>query len=144
MTSNDKTIVAVGTTSLRSLESLYWMGLKAALNPEWHLEQLEIKQWEVYELEERAIPLEASLNALLSWMDARKLEKLVCQTQILIAPPYKLKVAKGLLTNFHQPQSTLLLLVSAIVGNKWKTIYNYALDHEFRFLSYGDSSLLLK
>ena len=140
----DKTIVAVGTTSLRSLESLYWMGLKVYLNPESHLEEIEIKQWEVYELEQSSIPLEASLGALLSWMEARSLEKLICQTQILIAPPYQLKVAKGLVTNFHQPQSTLLLLVSAIVGDKWKSIYQYALDHEFRFLSYGDSSLLLK
>lgn len=144
MTCGEKKIIAVGTTSLRTIETLYWMGLKAKLNPECTLQELEIKQWEVYTLNDRKISPEKSLESLLSWMDFHKSERLICQTQILIAPPYTLKIAQGLVTNFHQPQSTLLLLISAIVGDKWREIYQHALDHGFRFLSYGDSSLLLK
>ena len=139
-----KNIIAVGTTSLRTIESLYWMGLKAFLNRDATLQELEIKQWEVYDLEEKKISLKESLETLLEWMEKNKLKRVVCHTQILIAPPYELKIVKGIITNFHQPQSTLLLLISAIVGSKWKEIYKYALDHDFRFLSYGDSSLLLK
>jgi S-adenosylmethionine:tRNA ribosyltransferase-isomerase len=139
-----KKIIAVGTTSLRTLESLYWMGVKAFYKNDISLAELEMKQWEVYELKEKEISLERSLEALLVWMKKQNLEKLVCHTQILIAPPYELKVANGIITNFHQPQSTLLLLISAIVGSAWRDIYKYALEHDFRFLSYGDSSLLLK
>ena len=139
-----KKIVAVGTTSLRTLESLYWMGVKAMLNKDATLKELEIKQWEVYELAANDVEVTESLKALLVWMEKRGLKNLVCHTQILIAPPYKLKVASGIITNFHQPQSTLLLLISSIVGESWREIYTYALEHNFRFLSYGDSSLLLK
>ena len=137
-------IIAVGTTSLRTLESLYWMGVKAFLNKEATVQELEIKQWEAYELPNQGLSIKQSLEALLTWMNTQKLSKLVCHTQILIAPPYQLRVAQGIITNFHQPNSTLLLLIAAIVGNQWKEIYQYALDHNFRFLSYGDSSLLLK
>lgn len=141
---SEKKIVAVGTTSSRTLESLYWMGLKAFFNPEISLQDLEIKQWEVYDLEEKSITAVKSLQALLTWMNNHNLKQLICHTQILIAPPYKLKMVEGIITNFHQPQSTLLLLISAFVGKEWRSIYEYALEHDFRFLSYGDSSLLLK
>jgi len=141
---NDGKIIAVGTTSLRTLESLYWMGLKAYTNQQATLQELEVKQWDPYELDNKGLSLEDSLLALVKWMNAHALGRIICHTQILIAPPYELKVAKGIITNFHQPQSTLLLLISAIVGNDWRTIYDYALSNDFRFLSYGDSSLLLK
>lgn len=136
-------IIPVGTTSFRTVETLYWMGLKAFLNPNSTIQQLEVKQWDAYQLTENEISVEQSLESLLSWMKINNLKKLVCKTQILIAPPYQLKIAKGIITNFHQPKSTLLLLISAIVGNDWKAIYEYALKNNYRFLSYGDSSLLL-
>ncbi|MGG9960114.1 S-adenosylmethionine:tRNA ribosyltransferase-isomerase [Ferruginibacter sp. SUN106] len=138
----DNNIIAVGTTSLRTLESLYWLGVKAALDP--LLPQLNITQWEVYDelaLQE-TIPAAKALEALIAWLKKNKLTKLFTQTQILIAPGYQFKIAKAIITNFHQPQSTLLLLVSAAVGNNWRTIYDYALENDFRFLSYGDGSLL--
>lgn len=138
----NKTIVAVGTTSLRTLESLYWMGVKAMLQPE--IKQLNISQWEVYEasLANSNITAGESLSALLSWLKANSQERLFTQSQILIAPGYQFKIAKAIVTNFHQPQSTLLLLVAAAVGNKWKSVYEYAMENDFRFLSYGDGSLL--
>jgi S-adenosylmethionine:tRNA ribosyltransferase-isomerase len=140
----EKNSVCVGTTSLRALESIYWMGLKTYLNPEIPFDQLEISQWEVYSLNQHEVNPRLYLNALINWLHKNKLSRLCCRTQILIAPPYELKMAKGIITNFHQPQSTLLLLIAAVVGNDWKKIYAYALEHDFRFLSYGDSSLLLK
>ncbi|PBQ31449.1 S-adenosylmethionine tRNA ribosyltransferase [Sphingobacteriaceae bacterium] len=142
--SPEKKIIAVGTTSSRTLESLYWMGLKAFHNKNISLHELEITQWEVYDLEDQMVSVSESLEALLLWMDKHKLTQLVCHTQILIAAPYELKIIKGIITNFHQPQSTLLLLIGAIVGDDWRRVYDYALEHNFRFLSYGDSSLLLK
>ena len=137
-----KTIVAVGTTSLRTLESLYWMGVKAMLQPE--IKQLSISQWEVYEvpLANSNIAAADALTSLLNWMKTNKQERLFTQSQILIAPGYQFKIVKAIITNFHQPQSTLLLLVAAAIGNKWKTIYKYALENDFRFLSYGDGSLI--
>jgi S-adenosylmethionine:tRNA ribosyltransferase-isomerase len=138
----DKTIVAVGTTSLRTLESLYWMGVKANLQTE--IKNLTIGQWEVYEapLAGSNVSAKESLGALLNWMKANKRQRLFTQSQILIAPGYHFKIAKAIVTNFHQPQSTLLLLVAAAVGNNWKTIYKYAMENDFRFLSYGDGSLV--
>ncbi|MBS1611782.1 MAG: S-adenosylmethionine:tRNA ribosyltransferase-isomerase [Bacteroidetes bacterium] len=133
-------IVAVGTTSLRTIESLYWMGVKALLNPDVTIEDIEVKQWDAYELS--VADTKDALSALLHWMQDRELEHIICKTQIIIAPPYQLKVAKALATNFHQPNSTLLLLVAAVVGDKWKDIYAYAMGNNFRFLSYGDGSLL--
>lgn len=143
LNNSDFSIITVGTTSFRTIETLYWMGLKAYLNPQATIQQLEIKQWDAYQLAENEISVKQSLSALITWMKLNNLTKLVCKTQILIAPPYQLKIAKGIITNFHQPKSTLLLLISAIVGNDWKTIYEYALKNNYRFLSYGDSSLLL-
>ena len=127
-------IVAVGTTSMRTLESLYFMGCKKAAS---------VGQFEPYEKEYTQSPQEA-LQALLDWMDATGQEMLHAETQIMIKPGYKFHIVDQLITNFHQPQSTLLLLVSAFVGGDWKTIYDYALSHDFRFLSYGDSSILTK
>lgn len=141
---NKKKVISVGTTSLRVIESLYWMGLKTHKNKLITLKDLEIKQWEVYDLDDRKINSNQCLQSLAKWMQKNKLEKLICRTQILIAPPYQLKICDGIITNFHQPQSTLLLLISAIVGENWKKIYQYAIQNNFRFLSYGDSSLLLK
>ena len=141
--------IAVGTTSVRTLESLYYMGLKVMQNPGLSEEQLHVAQWEPYEevrgerLEVRDVSAIESLKALGDWMDTRGLEVLHSSTQIIIAPGYDYHIVKMLVTNFHQPQSTLLLLVSAFVKGDWRKIYDYALVHDFRFLSYGDSSLLI-
>ena len=136
--------IAVGTTSVRTLESLYYMGLKALDNPDIDEEQLHVAQWEPYEeVKGQREEVKAALQALLTWMDRRALTVLHSSTQIIIAPGYDYKIVKMLVTNFHQPQSTLLLLVSAFVHGDWRRIYDYALTHDFRFLSYGDSSLLL-
>lgn len=137
----EKPVVAVGTTALRTLESLYWMGVKAISNAQLSMQELSVTQWEPYELPATASCPEA-LNALLQWMDANNRTSIVAKTQILIAPGYRFRVIKGLVTNFHQPKSTLLLLVAALIGNNWKKVYDHALHHDYRFLSYGDSSLL--
>lgn len=136
-----KTVVAVGTTSLRTIESLFWMGLKVTVNPAAELADIALHQWDAYELQ-TSITTHDALSHLVSWMENRQLKRLITKTQIMIAPGYKLKIAKGLITNFHQPQSTLLLLIAAITGDKWKEMYEFALDNEFRFLSYGDGCLL--
>lgn len=136
----EEPIIAVGTTSLRTLESIYWLGVKLSLDD--RQQPLFLSQWEVYDLEEKKITASTSLNALLNWMKKNNTEKLIAKTQILIVPGYKFKIAQGLVTNFHQPQSTLLLLVAALIGEDWKKVYEYALKHDFRFLSYGDGSLL--
>lgn len=138
------TIIAVGTTSLRSLETLYWMGVKAFHTPTATLAELEVQQWDPYRQDLPAVGLKESLHALLKWLAFQNKQLLICKTRILIAPPYYLRVASGIVTNFHQPQSTLLLLIAAVVGEDWRKIYEYALAHDFRFLSYGDSSLLFK
>ena len=138
------TCFAVGTTSVRTLESLYWMGVKAILDPS--CSNLQLDQWEVYEeplINIAATPGEA-LTALSGWMRNRYLPRLFTQTKIMIAPGYKFRIIQGLITNFHQPQSTLLLLVAAAVGGDWKMIYDHALQHDYRFLSYGDGCLLFK
>lgn len=137
-------IIPVGTTSMRTLESLYWMGVKAHLNPNISLAGIEMQQWEVYDtLLAQKLPAPEALQALDGWMVRQGLEKLIIKTQILIAPGYHFGLCKGLITNFHQPESTLLLLVAALIGNDWQKVYQYALENEFRFLSYGDGSLLL-
>ena len=197
---HDCQAIAVGTTSVRTLESLYYMGLKVLRNPDVSEEELHVSQWEPYTLaqpsfakdsrsssarlqseaaqvtakrfaseelsnREALLPSEAtkrtlnsplstlnsplptkastSLRALLDWLDRHHLSSLHSSTQIIIVPGYEYKIVKMLVTNFHQPKSTLLLLVSAFVGGNWRTIYDYALAHDFRFLSYGDSSLLI-
>ena len=134
--------IAVGTTSVRTLESLYYMGLKVMRDPSLNEDQLHVAQWEPYEVS-NAVTAVTALESLLSWMDARSLTVLHSSTQIIIAPGYDYHIVKMLVTNFHQPQSTLMLLVSAFVKGDWHKIYDYALSHDFRFLSYGDSSLLI-
>lgn len=136
--------IAVGTTSVRTLESLYYIGLKLQNNKDLHEEDLHVNQWEPYadNSMEFVSPIDALKN-ILEFLDRKGLDALHTSTQIIIAPGYKYKIVKMLITNFHQPQSTLLLLVSAFVNGDWKKIYNYALSHDFRFLSYGDSSLLI-
>jgi S-adenosylmethionine:tRNA ribosyltransferase-isomerase len=136
------TIITVGTTSLRTIESLYWLGLKTILFPELDFENIMVNQWDAYELPIQNISARESLQSLLRKMQKNNLLKLITRTQLLIAPTYKFKIAKSLITNFHQPKSTLLLLVAAFVGNDWKKIYDYALQNEFCFLSYGDACLL--
>jgi S-adenosylmethionine:tRNA ribosyltransferase-isomerase len=136
-------VIAVGTTSLRTIESLYWMGVKASENLDAPIYELEVKQWDAYELQQHLTATE-SLHCLIAWMDRNKTAKIICKTQILIVPSYELRIANAVITNFHQPSSTLLLLVAAVVGDDWKMIYDYALEHDFRFLSYGDGSLLFK
>lgn len=135
--------IAVGTTSVRTLESLYYMGCKVKANPNVSLEQLHVNQWEPYEPTPTNITPTEAIGELIAYMDRNNLPSLHSSTQIIIAPGYQYKIVKCLITNFHQPQSTLLLLVSAFVGGDWKSIYRYALDNDFRFLSYGDSSILI-
>ncbi|HRG25293.1 MAG TPA: S-adenosylmethionine:tRNA ribosyltransferase-isomerase, partial [Chitinophagaceae bacterium] len=134
-------VITVGTTSLRTVESLYWIGRKAA-SGELRVTSIEITQWEVYKRTENELSAKEALSSLLVWMKGHNLERLVTKTQILIAPGYQFRIINGLVTNFHQPQSTLLLLVAALIGDDWRNVYNYALENEFRFLSYGDGSLL--
>ena len=135
--------IAVGTTSVRTLESLYYMGLKVMRDSSLNEDQLHVAQWEPYTGDCPQCESVTALKALLAWMDARSLTVLHSSTQIIIAPGYDYHIVKMLVTNFHQPQSTLLLLVSAFVKGDWHKIYDYALSHDFRFLSYGDSSLLI-
>ncbi|MDR0794864.1 MAG: S-adenosylmethionine:tRNA ribosyltransferase-isomerase [Tannerella sp.] len=136
-------IIAVGTTSVRTLESLYHVGVTLAENPDATAEELVVKQWTAYETKcTQLTPIE-SLRQILNYMDRRQLDQLISATQIMIVPGYTFRMIQGVITNFHQPQSTLLLLVSAFVGGNWRAIYDYALTHDFRFLSYGDCSLLL-
>ncbi|MBP7871120.1 S-adenosylmethionine:tRNA ribosyltransferase-isomerase [Macellibacteroides fermentans] len=135
-------VIAVGTTSVRTLESLYYMGRTLVNNPDATSEELVVTQWTPYHDTEEVTAHEA-LTALLDYLDRNQTDTLLSATQIMIAPGYEFKIVKGIITNFHQPKSTLLLLISAFVNGNWKSIYNYALDNDFRFLSYGDSSLLL-
>ncbi len=137
--------IAVGTTSVRTLESLYYIGVLLRRNPEATAEELHVPQWLPYEYavspEQKLTTVEA-LEEVLRYMDRQALPVLQTATQIIIAPGYEYHVVKTIVTNFHQPKSTLLLLVSAFVGGNWRKIYDYALAHGFRFLSYGDSSVL--
>ncbi|TBR19599.1 MAG: S-adenosylmethionine:tRNA ribosyltransferase-isomerase [Chitinophagaceae bacterium] len=134
-----KNIIAVGTTSFRTIESLYWMGVKI-INKE--PENLSLSQWEIYDLETENIAPQLALNALLLWMNENGFSRIIAQTKIIVAPGYKPKIVSALVTNFHQPQSTLLLLIASLIGNDWKKVYEFALLHNYRFLSYGDGNLI--
>lgn len=142
-------LFAVGTTSVRTLESLFYIGNKIAQNPDAHAEELIVHQWEPYDQTYSITEIEA-LEHILAYLERHNEENLVTATQILIAPGFQYRLVEGIVTNFHMPQSTLLLLVSAFVdgdsleGPNWHRIYKYAMEHEFRFLSYGDSSILFK
>ncbi len=157
----DNNVIAVGTTSLRTLVGLYWLWARRRESgvgspesgvgsresepeskPAGFTTPLELKQWEAYEMSRRDFPARDALLSLLIWMDSNKLDRLVAKTQLLIAPGYDFKIVKGLITNFHQPQSTLLLLVAALTGPDWRSVYEHALHHDYRFLSYGDGCLL--
>lgn len=145
--------IAVGTTSVRTLESLYYIGVKLALMPDSSEEALHINQWEPYDLPHnedglvlfngKVITPQDAIQNIINYLDKDHLDALHSSTQIMIAPGYTYKIVKALITNFHQPQSTLLLLVSAFLKGDWRKVYDYALSHDFRFLSYGDSSLLI-
>lgn len=137
---NKGKLIAVGTTSVRTLESLYYIGekLEKDFNPD-----LRVGQWQPYDENSNNVTPKRALENILAYLERNNLKALLADTQIIIAPGYRFKIVDGMITNFHQPKSTLLLLVSAFVDGNWKLIYEYALAHNFRFLSYGDSSLLL-
>ncbi len=137
-----KPMIAVGTTSLRTMESIFWLGVKLILHPETTPEFLELKQWEPYQLADTSVSAKEALQAVLQWLKKKKSDRLICKTSLLVVPGYQLKLADALITNFHQPESTLMLLVATVMGKDWRKVYNYALENEFRFLSYGDGSLL--
>ena len=134
-------VVAVGTTSMRTLESLYWIGLKLFRNIPIDWQGIAVGQWDPYDLIPD-IDVSVALIAIIDWMKQQQRNKLITRTQILIAPTYQPKVVDYLVTNFHQPQSTLLLLIAALMGEDWRKMYRYALQHDFRFLSYGDGCLI--
>ncbi len=141
----DLTVICVGTTSVRTIESIYWMGVKTIQDNDISLHDLEIRQWEVYgAIKKTNIDAKQSLRSLLQYLEDKKLGRIFLRTQIIIAPGYEFKIIDGIVTNFHQPKSTLLLLIAAIAGNGWREIYDYALNHKFRFLSYGDGCLIFK
>ncbi|MCA1746651.1 MAG: S-adenosylmethionine:tRNA ribosyltransferase-isomerase, partial [Bacteroidales bacterium] len=182
--------IAVGTTTTRSLESIYWLGVKAISSEEFSFDNLVLDQWDAYEMEqaerveygqqrerveqreqakkpkqamtseindpvpldttvrksmtkmEGSVPLEKAVRALMMKMDDAGIDSFSFHTRLMITPGYRFRVIGGLFTNFHQPKSTLLLLIAAVAGDDWRKIYDFALENEFRFLSYGDSSLL--
>lgn len=140
-------IIAAGTTSLRTIESLYWLGVKILFNYNDIRNKLhfEIGQWEPYELNEPLPSAADSLNSIIEWMDDKQLGTIAGRTQLFIIPGYRFQIANGLITNYHIPKSTLLLLVAAFLGAElWREVYSSALDNDYRFLSYGDASLLLR
>src|SRR4029079_547212 len=131
-------VIPVGTTSLRTIESLYWLGVKLSTGNEQLTmaqgESIELDQWECYELEKMNVEPKRALETLIHLMQKENIGRLITKTQILIAPPYKTRIASALITNFHQPQSTLLLFVAALIKEDWRKVYDYALQHDFRFL----------
>ena len=141
--SHDGEAIAVGTTSVRTLESLYYIGVLISQCPDAAEEQLRVTQWMPYEEEYNRLSTLEALQQILDYLDRHGLTALHTNTQIMIAPGYTFHIVRRIVTNFHQPKSTLLLLVSAFVKGDWRKIYDYALSHDFRFLSYGDSSLLI-
>lgn len=139
-----KPVTVVGTTSLRTIESIYWLGVKVCKQPGISLEELVVNQWDPYESNRAPVTAKAALEALLQYLHQRNMSRIITKTSLLIAPSYTFQIPKALVTNFHQPQSTLLLLVAAFVGPGWRKIYEYALKNDFRFLSYGDGCLLFR
>ena len=139
----NKPIVAVGTTSLRTIESVYWLGVKALIHKQRNenalpLNDLQLGQWEAYELAEHNFTIKETMNALLNYLNSKGTEKLIAKTQLMVTPGYQFKVCNALITNFHQPKSTLLLIIAAITGDHWKNIYQHAIENKYRFLSYCD------
>jgi len=140
---NPDNVLAVGTTTLRTLESLYHIGVKISKNKNIKTNDLHIRQWEPYE-KKTNIDTKKSLDAILEYMHRNKLNYINTTTQLIIVPGYDFKIVSGLITNYHQPKSTLLLLVAAFTGEDWEKIYSHALENDYRFLSYGDCSLLYR
>ena len=137
-----RTIIPVGTTSMRTIESVYWIGVML-LEQGYEERNIHVNQWFPYQDREKLPTAEESLEAILKYLDIHHLDALHATTALMIAPSCPIMITKALITNFHQPKSTLLLLVSALIGDKWKEAYRFALDHGFRFLSYGDSCLFI-
>ena len=135
-------VIPVGTTSMRSLESIYWLGVSILKNPDLPIQDLHVTQWQAYESKDLPAA-ETAVEALLKYLERNNAEYLHASTQIIIAPGYIFRICNGLVTNFHQPESTLLLLISALIGNNWRKVYQHAMENDYRFLSYGDSSLLM-
>lgn len=142
ITKLNEPVIAVGTTSLRTLETLYWLGLKISRDKNILPVDLYLDQWFPYR-QTALIPVTDALHYLLDWIHARPGKKLIAKTQLFIVPGYSFRIVHGLITNFHQPHSTLLLLVAAFTGSAWKSVYGWALEHDYRFLSYGDGCLFL-
>lgn len=140
---NQDNIIPVGTTSVRTLESLYWIGVKLLNNQSHGNHILTLRQWEAYDLGDE-VSVKESMEALLKHLTNNNLSFIHASTSLMIIPGYSFKMINGMITNFHQPKSSLLLLISAWIGNNWKRVYTFALENDFRFLSYGDASLLLK
>ncbi len=133
----NNSIIAVGTTTLRTIESLYWLGLKLMQSP-MNPNAIELLQWDAYQLKNENLSKKEVLHFLLQWMENNQLEQLIFKTQLMIVPGYRFQLIQGLITNFHQPKSTLLLIIAAITGDQWKNIYQHAIENKYRFLSYGD------
>ena len=138
----DKKVVCVGTTSVRTIESLYWHGVSVLKNGGKYSD-IDVKQWQPYQ-ETCEISAKESLQAILDSMDKEGKSILIGQTQLMIVPGYDYRIVKGMITNFHQPKSTLLLLVSAMIGQDWKKVYSFALENNYRFLSFGDACMFTK
>ncbi len=141
--STERRVIACGTTSVRTLESLFWLGVKIIQNPLIDYDSLFTDQWEPY-LTKTSVTVKDSLKALVKFLEKRKTASIHASTRVMIIPGYEFRIVQGMITNFHMPKSTLLLLLSAWTGPEWKKIYQFALENNFRFLSYGDSSLLMK
>ena len=140
----DKDITAVGTTSLRTLESLFWIGEKISKQSSLIASDLMLEQWQPYETSDNQISAKESLQHIIDFLKHHGLKNLYAKTSILIVPGYQFKIVKALVTNFHQPESTLILLIASFIGEDWRKVYKYALEHDYRFLSYGDGSLLFR
>lgn len=140
----DKSVTAVGTTSLRTLESLFWIGEKIAQQPSLQPHELLVDQWQPYVSSSNQISSKEALKHIIDFLNQHALKTLYAKTSILIVPGYQFKIVNALVTNFHQPESTLILLIAAFIGQDWRKVYQYALEHDFRFLSYGDGSLLFR
>ena len=134
-------MIAVGTTSLRTLESLYWLAIKIKQHPDIDINEIKLLQWDAYTLEGKDTSINEAMQFLKEWMIQKKMNALFATTQLMVKPGYEFKICKGLITNFHQPKSTLLLIIAAIAGDQWKTVYQHALANRYRFLSYGDGCL---
>jgi S-adenosylmethionine:tRNA ribosyltransferase-isomerase len=134
-------VIAVGTTSLRTLESLYWLAIKIKQYPEIDSNEITLLQWDAYTLEGKDTSINEAMQYLKEWMTQKKINTLFATTQLMVKPGYEFKICKGLITNFHQPKSTLLLIIAAIAGDQWKSVYQHALANQYRFLSYGDGCL---